>query len=124
VIENETNSFFNRDFEQQKQSFRMDENLVALYAGKNNVGEYVGWESIEEAYNNIYDQSPDPTNKKITFDNYRIKVFPESAMAIYDQVEHADNGDQQVTKSVRFLEKVNGEWKISFYSWIDEFSYE
>mgnify|MGYP002623667449 CR=1 FL=1 len=125
VIEKETNSYYARDMDQQLSCFLQDETLIGLAAWKDQYLNIMGWEDMKAFYENNYQENPEPSPNKIEFANYRIKVHPESAWAFYDQNTLNPDGELERTiKSVRFLEKVNGEWKIAYISLVDVSSYE
>jgi len=124
VIENETNSHYARDFDQQMKSLLQDESLAGMGANKSGYSYVEGWENISSRYKKNHENSPDPSKDKFEFKNYKIKVHKESALAVYDQLRYDSEGELLIsTLQVRFLEKVKGEWKISFMSLINTSSY-
>lgn len=111
VLEAETNAFFARDLDQQLECFVQDESTTAIAAGDD--GLYSGWEAISKGYKGIYERVPDPIVSKVEYKNYKIKVYGNSAWAVYDEYyifenDSAANGQ----RAIRFLEKVDDEWKI------------
>lgn len=65
-----------------------------------------------------------PKNKKT---DYRIKVYNESAWAIFNEDWDLDYQGETLNFigiGVRFLEKVDGEWKIVYMSEVNISSYE
>lgn len=120
VIENETNSYIKRDFAQQSKSFKQDDFLTMVGVGEGYFVSGVGWDEISEGYLRDYKSNPDPVPGSYFFNNYRIKVYTQTALAIYDEIVHDDEG-QFLRKhiSTRVLEKVDGEWKIIYLSWVD-----
>ncbi|MCB2222417.1 MAG: hypothetical protein KQI35_18680 [Bacteroidetes bacterium] len=105
------------DFEQQKKSFKQDDFITILRIEGNNFRYHTGWDEVSKFYH------PTERTDKVTpsvfcsYENYRIKVFPESALAIYDQSVY--NLESEFIKKyicVRVLEKVEGEWKIIYSS--------
>ena len=63
----------------------------------------------------------------LKFENtdYKIKVYPESAWAVYDQNWYNNEGELvRLNINVRFLEKVQGKWKIVYVSTINTTSYD
>jgi hypothetical protein len=66
-----------------------------------------------------------PMTLKFLKTNYKIKVYKESAWAVFD--ESVQNSDGEITSKnvgVRILEKVNGEWKIVFLGGVGTSSYD
>ena len=136
VIEKETNAAHRMGggswaslVEDWESCFVQDESYVRFRAGKNSYGVIRGWdEFIDPEYidslRNVT-ETPVPGFSRIEFENYQIKVYPESAWAIYDEVHYRDEWELPRTiPSVRFLEKVDGEWKMVLQSWINAHSYE
>lgn len=120
VIENETNSYIKRDFVQQSKSFKQDEFLTMVGVGEGYFVSVVGWDEISEGYLRDYESNPDPVPGNYFYKNYRIKVYPKSALAIYDEIVRDDEGQfLREHISTRVLEKVDGEWKIIYFSWVD-----
>ena len=125
VIENESISTHAKDFDQSSRSFLQDESLIYLSAGKSGYYYSVGWDSIGSAYKEWMENNPNPTTNKHQFTNYKIKVHKESAWAVYDEIVSSSDGELLRTfVNVRFLEKVDGEWKIVFLSFVNTTSYE
>ncbi len=125
AIENETKLHLARDFAQHSKSFLRDESFVMLYAGKEDYKYYDGWENTSTVYKEYYEDSPSPSTDKYQFINYKIKVYEESAWAVYDEIQHNSEGEfLGKNTSVRILEKVDGEWKIVYLSFVITTSYE
>ena len=125
VIENETNSFHARDFDQQIKSFKQDEGLTILSASSNTYYNVIGWEEISKIYKQIHEDDPVPSKERIKFENYRIKVYQESALAYFDEQILSEEG-KLLRKyiNVRFLEKVDGECKIVYLSNVEPNTYD
>jgi hypothetical protein len=70
----------------------------------------------------------DLSAKHITVEksNYRMKIYPSSAFVFFDQKWVSTYDDDVIelnTIQVRFLEKIEGEWKISCVSFIGTSGY-
>lgn len=125
VIENETNSYYNRDWDKQSESFLQDETLFGLVSSKNGYNFAVGWDEISQIYKQNHENYPDPSTDKHQFTNYIIKVYKVSAWAVYDEIVHNSEGEFVMRYiNVRFLEKVDGEWKIVYMSNVNTTTYE
>ena len=125
VIENESNATWARDFDQQSKSFLQDESLVRLSAGSGGYVYREGWKKISSGYLAYFKSNPIPSTNTWKFTNYKIEVYKESAWAVYDAIWHNAEGEFLSNhKSVRFLKKVDGEWKIVYLSWVDITAYE
>jgi len=125
VIENETKSYFAKNFEQQSKSFLQDESLIVLVAGKRSYGYAVGWDQIKKNYIINYQKHSKPLTDSIDNTDYKIKIYEKSAWAVYDENVFNSKGEFiRKVINVRFLEKVNDEWKIVFLSDVNTTSYE
>jgi len=125
VIENETNSYWARDWDQQSNAFLQDESLIVLAASSKSYTSVVGWEEISQAYKQDHENYPDPSTDKRQFTNYKIKVYKGSAWAVYDEIVHNSEGEfVREYINVRFLEKMDGEWKIVYLSNVNTTTYE
>ncbi|MEN8193892.1 MAG: hypothetical protein ABFS12_13805 [Bacteroidota bacterium] len=125
VIENETNSFFVKNFEKQSESFLQDERLTVLISRKKFYGYVVGWDELSKNIKINYENNTHPGTETFTNTNYKINVYENSAWAIYDENVYNSEGVYiRRVINVRFLEKVDGKWKIVYLSDVDTSSYE
>jgi len=128
VIEEETNAYYDRDFDRLAATYVQDETNIRLGAGKNGYGYYDGWEEIGSAFKEwIEEDISNIENIKYGKTNYKIKVYNNSAWAVFDDKAMYDVEGEHIEitqKGVRFLEKVDGEWKIVFLSYVNISSYE
>jgi ketosteroid isomerase-like protein len=113
VCEKETGAYYARDFQQQYECFIHDETTSVIYAEV-----FIdGWHDINAAYNQVYERDPAPSTNKFENENYKIKVYGDCAWAVYDQyLVDKDGTFYNQQREVRFLEKVDGEWKIVLLS--------
>ena len=130
VIEEETNACIAGDFTRQSETYVQDETTVRLAADKNGYEYYAGWEDLSAFLKSGTEGGferlgfTNPKNKKT---DYRIKVYNESAWAIFNEDWDLDYQGETLNfkgPGVRFLEKVDGEWKIVYMSEINQTSYE
>jgi len=130
VIEEETNACIAGDFKRQSETYVQDETTVRLTAGKNSYEYYIGWEDLgaflksgtEGGFERL--GFTNPKNRKT---DYRIKVYNKSAWAIFNEDWDMDYQGETLNfkgSGVRFLEKVDGEWKIVYMSEVNKTSYE
>jgi len=125
VIEEETDGYLARDFDRLAATWVQDETVIRLGAGKSGYGYYAGWEEMSSLYEEGFDGASEPDGSKEVKTNYKIKVYPESAWAVFDNETY--NGEGELTNKsihVEFLEKVDGEWKIVYLSIVSTSSYE
>ncbi len=115
VIEKETNAYFARDIDQQFEAFLQDETTVGVAVGKDGLAD--GWEEFSAFYKGMYENSPEPTNLQVKNKNYIIKVYKDCAWAVYDEYSVDENDSiSSGPRCIRFMEKVDGEWKIVLLS--------
>ena len=124
IIEEQTNAFIDRDFDRLAATHVKDETFIRLRASKSSYGYDVGWEDRSSILEELFKNNPVVTNKfKNT--NYKIKVYSESAWAVYDENWYDSEGESLgMNINVRFLEKTDGEWKIVYLSQVTTTSYE
>jgi hypothetical protein len=132
VIEEETNSFMANDYDRFAATYVQDSTFIRLNATKTDydyiVGwgynYIVGWEGIGLGFREGFEGNPDTLLNTFENSNYKIKVYPESAWAVYDENWYSREGELvEYNIDVRFLEKVKGEWKIVYLSTINTTSY-
>ena len=124
VIEEETDAYYDSDFDRLAATYVKDETNIRLGASKSGYIYGVGWEEIGSLLKELI-ESQGPIELKEVKTNYKIKVYKESAWAVFDNELYNSEGEL-TGKSihVEFLEKVNGEWKIVYLSMVNTSSYE
>jgi len=125
VIEEETNAYLARDFDRLAATWVQDETIIRLGADKSGYGYWVGWEEIGSTIKENFEGESEPVESKEVKTNYKIKVYKESAWAVFDNETYNSEG-ALTNKSihVEFLEKIDGEWKIVYLSIVSTSSYE
>ena len=125
VIEEETNAYYDNDFDRLAATWVQDETNIWLNVGKGGYIYGVGWEEIGSGFKEYIENNPEPGKIKEVKTNYKIKVYQESAWAVFDNETYNSEGEL-TNKSihVEFLEKVNGEWKIVYLSIVSTSSFE
>lgn len=129
VMNKETQTYIDRDFEAMYSTHVQDSTNIRLTAGADNYVFAEGWEDVSQHMTG--DQTEDDLGIDLHINvektNYRMKICPISAFVVCDQKWTSQLGDD-VTEiksiQVRYLEKVDGEWKISFVSFIGTSGYE
>ncbi|CAG4991276.1 hypothetical protein DYBT9275_00717 [Dyadobacter sp. CECT 9275] len=117
VIENETESFFARNYEAWKSNYAQTD--YAFQAWSNNDGTFdsnVGWDDINKQIGKYIAENPEPVSShpKVERKNMIYKFYGDDvAYLTWDQF----NSDQEEknfhhSKEVRLMEKINGQWKI------------
>ena len=123
VMEKETSTYIDRDFDGMFSTHVQDSLNMRLTAGPSNVVFAQGWEDV--SVHMTGDQTEDDLGPDlhITVEktNYRMKIYPQSAFVVCDQkwtTKYDEDVIEMNSIQVRFLEKFEGEWKISFVSFI------
>ena len=124
VLLNEGAKFASYDIEGVSALHIQDETALRL-AGVENLIQ--GWDNIKSLYED-YLQRNKEMNEKNPVDNVRnlkenviTKITGETAWSVCDNVWRWEENDETVgysNKQIAFLEKVDGEWKISFMAFI------
>ena len=127
VIEEETEAFFDSDINRLSATHVQDETNIRLTATKSGYTYDVGWEKIKSFFLDYFENEAEPGDFKEVKTNYKIKVYEGSAWAVFDNDFYNGEGELLSTSiHAEFLEKVNGEWKLVFYTsiytstWDDE----
>jgi hypothetical protein len=129
VINRETDAYLARDFEAMYATHVHDSLNMRLTAGADSYVFLEGWDAVSRYMSGDEtedDLGPD-LHISVEKSNYRMKIYPGAAFVVCDQKWTSTYGDD-VTEinsiQVRFLEKIEGEWKISFVSFIGTSGYE
>jgi len=128
VMEKETQTYIDRDFEGMFSTHLQDSTNLRLTAGADNYVFAEGWKDVSRHMTG--DETEDDLgidlHIKVEKTNYRFKICPMSAFVICNQ-KWTSSFDDDVTEiesiQVRYLEKIDGEWKISFVSFIGTSGY-
>ncbi len=124
VILEETQSFYDRDFERYAATYKHDESIVDLRAYSTSYSHVVGWEAQSYGTKNFITANPEPDKNLEVKKNFDIHVYPKSAWAIFENQMYDDQGkfvDMDI--GVNFLEKIDGEWKIVYLSRVGASTY-
>lgn len=129
VINEETDAYLARDFDAVVATHVQDSLNMRLTAGPDNYVWLQGWDEVVKHLmgdETEDDLSPD-LHITVEKSNYRMKIYPSSAFVVCDQKwssQYGDDVNHMNSIQVRFLEKIDDEWKISFVSWIDRSGYK
>ena len=123
VIEEETDAAFDKDFDRIAATYVQDETNIRLTAGENSYVYAVGWEEISSGFKE-YVEGEYLQKSNLVKTDYKIKVYKESAWAIFYDIRYENEVEKVKGVGVRFLEKVNGEWKVVYLSTVMISSYE
>lgn len=79
----------------------------------------VGWKTIGARYKAAFKENPDAFEGEVERSNVNLKVDGDAAWVVYEQhteVTSGDETDSWDSLEVRFLVRIDGEWKIVFQS--------
>ena len=128
VINQETDAYLERDFETMYATHVHDSLNMRLTIGADNFVYVEGWEEVSKHMSGDETEDDLGSDLNITVEksNYRMRVYPNSALVVCDQKWTSIFGEDvnEINSiQVRFLEKIEGEWKISFVSFIGTSGY-
>jgi len=117
VIIAETDAFDNQDYNGVIAHMVQDSTFIRMSTGKYEHTGVAGWDNMAHWYHEF--ATADLSDYKVERErsNWKIKIYPECAWVVYDQVTryvYKGQKDYRTTKEIRFLEKINGQWKINF----------
>ncbi len=123
LMEKETQTYIDRDFEGMFSTHVQDSLNMRLTAGADNYVFAEGWEDVSRHMTGDETEDDLGVDIHITVErtNFRMKIYPVSAFVVCDQKwisQYEDEVVEMKSVQVRFLEKIEGEWKISFVSFI------
>ena len=123
VMKKETQTYIDRDFEGMYSTHVQDSLNIRLTAGADNYVFAEGWEDVSRHMTGDQTEDDLGANIHITVEksNFRMKIYPGSAFVVCDQKwtsQYDDDVIEMNSIQVRFLEKIEAEWKISFVSFI------
>lgn len=125
VIEESTNAYKARKLSKLDSIYLHCEATTRIIVGKHGFVYEKGWEDIEAAYKTMFTDHPFSITTKYDKIDFTIKVYKNSAIAFHDEIIYdSENEYQRHQIGVHFLEKVKGQWKIVYLSYIDTSSYD
>jgi ketosteroid isomerase-like protein len=131
VINAETDAYLDFDFDKVISFYVQDSLNFRLTTGADDHVFLEGWDEVEAFFRqDILEGNPDAlpnTHINVEKDNYRIKLYSESAFVLCTETWTYTTDDNVIeinSRQVRFMEKVEGEWKIAFLSFIGTSGYE
>lgn len=111
VIEKETKAFFEIDHDTWQAQWAHTPYSFWSYADTTDVNFFSGWDKINKGFE-LYFKTSKPSSASIDREWQSIQVYGKSAYARFTQKVSDDVIPRGEQAEVRFLEKINGEWKI------------
>lgn len=131
VINEETKAYLDYDYEKVISYFVQDSLNFRLSSGADDHVFMEGWNEVDSFLKADIAQGEEggltDTHVTVTKDDYKIKVYENTAYVICTETwtyTTDANGLEIESQQVRFMEKVDGEWKIAFLSFIGTSGYE
>jgi len=129
LINAETDAYINFDFAALAEKHLLDSTNLRLSAGRDAYVFLKGWEQIADYLKEAMkeDEAIKDVNVTVEKSNYRIKVYDECAWVVCDEkwtYVYTTETVEIKSVQVRFLEKIDGEWKISFISFVGTSGYD
>lgn len=129
VINLETQAYVDRDMETVYSTHVHDSLNMRLTAGTDDYVFIEGWDAHAKhlAGDATEDDLGPNVHIQVEKSNYRMRIHPTSAFVVCDQTwtsAYEDDTTEIKSIQVRFLEKIEGEWKISFVSFIGTSGYK
>ena len=123
VINQETDAYLERDYESVYATHVQDSLNMRLTAGPDSYVFLEGWAEVGKHMlgNETEDDLSPDLHITVEKYNYRMKIYPVSAFVVCDQKwtsQYGDDVNEINSIQVRFLEKLEGEGRISFVSWV------
>ncbi len=123
VIEEETDAFYDRDFERLAATHVQDESNTRMDVGRYGYTLSTGWD--DNTLKEFFEENSEPVTNYEKKYNYKIKVYHGSAWAEYENDAYNSDGElQNKSIHVQFLEKVDGQWKIDYMSIVNTTSFD
>jgi len=131
VINAETQAYMDFDFEEVISYYVHDSLNFRLTMGADDYVVLEGWAEVEDFFRDeLIDSNPntpEDTHVSVEKDHYRIKLYTDAAYVICNETWTYTRPDDVIeirSRQVRFMEKVDGEWKIAFLSFIGTSGYD
>ena len=123
VMKKETQSYIDRDFEAMYSTHVHDSLNMRLTVGADNYVFAEGWDQVSRfmSGDDTEDDLGPDLHISVEKSNFRMRIYPESAFVVCDQkwiTRYEEDTIVMNSIQVRFLEKVDGEWKISFVGFV------
>lgn len=131
AINAETNAYMDLDFERITSFFVHDSLNIRLGVGADDIQYLEGWKAIEDQYRKELESEDVAADLNahisVTKDDFKIKLYDHTAYVtctekwIYELGETVKEID---SRQIRFMEKIDGDWKIAFLAYIGTSGYD
>ncbi|MFY0653994.1 MAG: nuclear transport factor 2 family protein [Cyclobacteriaceae bacterium] len=125
AIQESSDAYHAKDINRLSAIWVNDENVVRIGAapGGNNFSK--GWESRKKVYTDNFKNYPELTGNKEVNSNFNIKIYSQSAWAVYDMELKSKEGETlRKARHTSILEKEKGIWKLTYLSTVILSAYE
>jgi hypothetical protein len=117
VIIAETDAFDNQNYDGVIDHMVQDSTFIRMSTGKSEHTGVSGWDNMAHWYYEFATADLSDYSVERERSKWKIKIYPECAWVVYDQITryvYKGQKDYRTTKEIRFLEKVDGQWKINY----------
>ncbi len=111
VIEKETKAFFEIDYTTWQAQWAHVPHSFWSFADTTDVNFFSGWDEINKGFEKYFKTSK-PSNAKIEREWVSMNVYGKAAYVVFKQKVEDETIERGEQAEVRFLEKINGKWKI------------
>ena len=126
VLDAESSAFFARDIDSWEKTWVQEPYTLKISSGKNNYFELLGWNSIQPAFKEGFEKSPEPMEVDLAKENFTFHIWKDVAWVIYEQHRKnmkEDDPDYVPYRVAHVLEKTNDGWKIVYMGTVYRNSY-
>jgi ketosteroid isomerase-like protein len=115
LLEKQTRAFFERSFEGEEEVWAHEPYVVRMV----DTGELdVGWDGISTQYRTFMQENPTPVEDlQFTHENVHLQIHGDGAWVVFEQHLTANLEGEPISydsREVRFLARIDGEWKIVY----------
>ncbi len=111
VIEKETKAFFEIDYTTWQAQWVHAPHSFWSFADTTDVNFFLGWDKINKGFEKYFKTSK-PSSTKIEREWLSVNVYGKAAYVLFKQKVEDETIERGEQAEVRFLEKINGKWKI------------
>ena len=115
VLEKQTRSFFERSYEGEADVWAQQPYIMRM---PGTLEPDVGWDRIGAWYKSYMEENPEPIEDlEFTHTNVHLQIHGDAAWVVYEQhLEGKAEGEpfSQDSRQVRFLARIDGQWKIVY----------
>ena len=111
VINSETKTAFQRDYESWKENWVHDSSISKSYQNfvDGSHSETIGWDKINDFVKTYFEKNPEPDPLPSPLKDMEMRWYGNGAWVVFEQRDLKAG----IKRETRLMEKVNGVWKIA-----------